>query len=338
MFDIKVLSMEDVKQVAEMGAVIKGVEEVYKAKSAGETDVWPTVFHEFDPGHADMDIKSGKLTKLGLFGHKTVSWFGANAEKGLPTLVGVIVIYDMETGAPLAVLDGSYITGLRTGAAGAIGAKYLARKDSENLFVLGAGNQAAFQIAAMLTLFPGLKKVQVCDALYPENAVRFAEAMPGRLRADFGIEPGDTVISAVTDMAKAVGESDIVVTVTPSREPVIKKEWVSPGTHFSCIGADMAGKEEIEAEIMRNAVIYVDDMVHCMEAGEVEIPLKSGVIKPENILGEIGDLILGKTPGRTSDDQITVYDATGMALLDIMTGKTLLDLAKEKGLGTDASL
>ena len=338
MFNVKVLSKEDIMKVVEMKPVIECVEEVYTLKSQGDTVVWPTTFYEFDPGHADMDIKSGYLKGAKIFGHKTVSWFGANKEKGLPDLVGVIVVFDATTGAPIGILDGSYITGIRTGAAGAIGAKYLARPDSETLFVLGAGNQAAFQIAAMLTLFPGLKKIMVADMLNPENAEKFVKNLPKRLKDEFGIDMSGVVLEANSNLEDAVPQADVIITVTPSREPVIRKEWVRPGTHFSCIGADMEGKEEIDPELYRNAVIFVDDKVHCMEAGETEIPLKKGVITEKDILGEIGDLILGKVEGRTSNEQITIYDATGMALLDIAAGKAALDLAADKNLGTTAEL
>lgn len=338
MFNVKILSKEDIMQVIEMKPVIRCVEEVYKLKSEGDTVVWPTTFYEFDPGHADMDIKSGYLKGAGIFGHKTVSWFGANREKGLPELVGVIVVFDANTGLPIGILDGGYITGLRTGAAGAIGAKYLARPDSETLFVLGAGNQAAFQIAAMLTLFPGLKKIFVADMLNPENAERFVRALPKRLAEEFGVDASGVALEASVRPEETVPQADIIITVTPSKAPVIKREWVQPGTHLSCIGADAEGKEEIDPEIYRDAVIFVDDMVHCIEAGETEIPLKKGVITRENIVGEIGDLILQKVPGRTAPEQITIYDATGMALLDIAAGKAALDLAEQKGLGTTAAL
>ena len=338
MIDVKILSKEDIMQVIEMNPVIECVENVYKSKSNDNAVVWPTTFYEFDPGHADMDIKSGYLKDAKIFGHKTVSWFGANKEKGLPDLVGMIAVFDATNGMPLGILDGSYITGLRTGAAGAIGAKYLARPESETLFVLGAGNQAAFQIAATLTLFPGLKKVIVADMLDPENAKRFVANLPKRLADEFGIDASSVTLEANCDLAEAVPQADIIITVTPSKSPVIKKEWVRPGTHFSCIGADAEGKEEIDPEIYRNAVIFVDDMMHCLEAGETEIPLKTGVITRDDVIGEIGDLILGKATGRTSDEQITIYDATGMALLDIAVGKTALDLANEKNLGSTANL
>lgn len=338
MYNVKILSQEDIKKVVEMQPIIDCVEEVYTLKSKGETVVWPTTFYEFDPGHADMDIKSGYLKGAKVFGHKTVSWVEANKEKGLPDLVGVIVVIDATTGVPLGFLDGAYITGIRTGAAGAIGAKYLARPESETLFVLGAGNQAAFQIAAMLTLFPGLKKVVVADVINPDNAKTFIEKLPKRLEEEFKLNPAGVAFEANSNLEETVPKADVIITVTPSKAPVIKKEWVKPGTHLSCIGADMSGKEEIEPELYEGAVIFVDDMVHCIEAGETEIPLKKGIITESDIVGEMGDLILGKVKGRTSPEQITIYDATGMALLDIAAGKAALDLANEKNLGSSAEL
>lgn len=338
MADIRILDKDTIKKVINMKTILNCVEDVYKAKSSGNSEVWPTTFYEFDPGHADMDIKSGYLKGAKIFGHKTVSWFGANREKGLPELVGVIVVFDATTGMPIGILDGGYITGLRTGAAGAIGAKYLARPDSETLFVLGAGNQAAFQIAATISLFPQLKRVIVADVLDPANAEKFVAAIQSRLKEEFKINADNVSFEIGSELAQAVPQADIIITVTPSKSPVIRKEWVRPGTHLSCIGADAEGKEEIDPEIYRNAVIFVDDMVHCIEAGETEIPLKKGVITRENIVGEIGDLILQKVPGRTSDDQITIYDATGMALLDIAAGKAALDLANEQNIGATVAL
>ena len=260
----------------------------------------------------------------------------ANAEKGLPTLVGLIMVFDTDTGMPLGVLDGSYITGLRTGCAGAIGARYLARKDPETLFVLGAGNQAFFQVGAFIKQFESLKKIYVADPVSPDNARKFTQQIRQRLDEQLRVDAGDIVFEAACgeeEMRRAVADSHMIVTVTPARVPVIKKEWIKPGTHLSCIGSDMSGKEEIEPEIFEKAVIYCDDKEHCMEVGEMEIPLKKGLITEEDISGEIGNLILGRSAGRTGDDQITIYDATGMALLDIAAAKAALETAEKMGLG-----
>lgn len=337
MFEFRVLSNEIVKQVLKVNQVIDLVETVYKSKSESKTETWPTIFYDFEPGKADMDIKSGYLKSEKLFGHKTVTWFGENEEKGIPTLIGLIVVFDAETGKPLGITDASVITGIRTGASGAIGAKYLARKNSKNLLVLGAGNQAIFQIAATLTALPNLKKIMI-SARNKIKLKSFISSISQRLQQEFGIDTETIIFEEVECLESAVKNSDIIITVTSSRVPLIKNHWVQKGTHISCIGADMVGKQEIESEIMSKASIYIDDMEHCVQVGEIELPLKQGIITESNITGEIGDLILGKIKGRSNDEQITVFDATGMALLDLYTAKIALQTAEEKGLGIKSEI
>lgn len=337
MFEIRVLSKEDVSKILKIDQVINAVESVYKSKSEGMTDVWPTVFYEFNPDKADLDIKSGYLKSKQIFGHKTVTWFGTNVEKNLPTLIGMIAVFDAETGMPKGITDASYITGIRTGAAGALGAKYLAKETSENLLIVGAGNQAVFQIAATLTLLPNIKKVQVA-ALDLESAKKFVDDISNKLQNEFDINTETITFEAVKNLEEAVKDSHIIITVTPSRTPIIKKNWVQKGTHISCIGADMEGKQEIDSEIMSSALIFVDDMDHCKHVGEIEIPLKQCIISEKDIIGEIGDLILNKVKGRTSDDQITIFDATGMALLDLTVAEIALHAAEKNELGIKSKI
>ena len=333
---MRILNRNDVAAAVDLDKVLEVAESVYTAKAKGETLVWPTVFYDFCTGEKDMDIKSGCLKNLGVHGLKMLNFTAENAEKKLPTLVGVILVCDTETGLPMGLLDAGFITGLRTGCAGAIGAKYLARKNSETLFLLGAGNQAFFQAGAFVKVFPRLRKVYVADPVKPENAVKFVSEIKDRLLAELKVDASAVCFEAAcgeAEMAQAVSDSDMIVTVTPARKPVIKKEWVKPGTHLSCVGSDMSGKEEVEAEIFRDAVVYADDLFHCIEAGEMEMPLKSGVIAKDDLKGEIGQLILGETVGRTSDEQITIFDPTGMALSDIAVAKAALESAAEKGIG-----
>lgn len=338
MFELKVLSREVTEDVLKMPEVIDAVKEVYQLKAKGDTTVFPLVFHEFEPGIADMDIKSGWLKGSDIFGLKVVSWFGDNAEKGLPALIGTIMVMDGATGVPIGILDGSHITGIRTGAAGAIGAKALARENSQTLMVVGAGHVATFQVAASLMMFPGLKKVCVYDGLSQENAEKFAASMPDTLKNSFDYEPEDVTFEAVKDLPKATGESDIIITVTPSRTPIIQKEWVKPGTHFSCIGSDMSGKEEIDPEIFAGARVFTDDTPQCINVGEIEIPIQKGILKEEDIAGEIGEILIGQTVGRENEEQITVFDATGTALLDLLTAKLALAKAEERNLGETVNL
>ena len=132
------------------------------------------------------------------------------------------------------------------------------------------------------------------------------------------------ITQRISNLQEAVSDSDIIITITPSHTPLIQKKWVKPGTHFSCIGADMAGKEEIDSQIFEDAIVFVDDLEHCKNAGEIEIPLKQGTLSEDRICGELGDLILGKAAGRKSDTDITVFDSTGMALLDLAVADFLL--------------
>ena len=333
---MKVLSRNDILSAIDMKKMMETVENVYRAKAEGKTEVWPTVFYDFKTGEQDMDIKSGYLKSEGIHGLKVINWTAANETKGLPSLVGIITVFETKTGMPLGVLDGSVITGLRTGCAGAIGAGYLAGKKRDTLFVLGAGNQALYQIGAFILRFPELRKIYVADPVVPEKAAAFVGTVKERLMSELKID-ADRVefknVSSEEDMAAGVGDTRMIVTVTPARNPVIKKDWIRPGTHLSCIGSDMSGKEEIEAEIFKGARVYADDLQHCMEVGEMEIPLKTGVISEADICGEIGELILGKKQGRRDDDEITIYDATGMALLDIAAAKAVLDMAEKTGAG-----
>lgn len=351
MFKLKVLNQEIIEQILDMKQVIDAVETVYKLKAEGRTELFPMVFHEFERGVADMDIKSGHLKGEDIFGLKLVSWFGENAKKDLPPLIGTTFVLDGKTGRPLGLLSAEYITGMRTGAAGAIGAKYLARKDSENLLMVGAGHQAVFQIVATIMVMDNIKTVKIYDPIDYGNAIQLTNTIKERITDKFLSKYKDdkeayeklqkkfaVKFEAVRDLKEAVPESDVIITVTPSRKPMIMKGWVKPGTHFSCVGADMEGKQEIDEQIFGCARVYVDDMHQAIHVGETEVAMKKGIIQREDIIAEIGDVILGKAQGRLSDKDITIYDTTGIALQDLMTSKLALDIAEEKGMGVEIDL
>ena len=324
---VRVLGTEDLKKRLNIADVIEGVKSVYEAKTKGEIIVWPLVYHEFDDGKgSNMDIRSGGIKgDINIHGMKMFNEFPANHELGIPSHIAWIMVFDSTNGLPIGVVDGAYVTGMRTGSAGAIGAKALARPESETLMLLGAGQQAMFQIAATLTLFPGIRKVLIADPVNQPNAEKFADNCCSRLYNEFKMDKSDVVFEAVTNLAKSVGEADIIITVTPSRSPIIRKEWVKPGTHFSCIGSDMEGKEEIDPELFRGARVFGDDLSQCKRVGEMEIPLKIGTITEEELGGEIGQVLTGEVEGRTSDDQITIFDATGLSALDLITAKIAFD-------------
>lgn len=337
--EVKVLGRKELVQLLEMPKVIEGVKAAYRLKAEGKTVVWPLVSHHFEEERAVMDIRSGGVFgDENLHGLKMLNNFPQNKEKGVPPFNGMLMIFDSKTGIPLGVMDAAHITCMRTGAAGAIGAQALANPDADTLFVLGAGKQAIFQIAAVLTVLPKIRKVYVADALDLENAKRFAADCPGRLLEEFNLECGAVTFAPAIDLEKAVGESQVIVTITPAREPVIKKEWVKPGTHFSCIGADMEGKEEIDPEIFAGSRVFADDIGQCVRVGEMEIPVRQGILPQASIAGEIGQVLAGMIQGRTSAEEITIFDATGLAILDLVTGKRAIEAACEKNLGITADV
>ena len=332
------LSRRDIESVLDMKSTIEGVREVYRLKSLGMTDVWPLISHDFENPRGVMDIKSGSVSGENIHGLKMLNSFPGNEAQGLPVFTGMLMIFDSLTGIPQGVMDASFITCMRTGAAGALGASLLCRPESENLFLLGAGRQALFQIAASLMLMPNIKKVFISDPLSCENARGFAASCREKLNKSFGIDASDVLFEAAEDMESALAKSDIVITVTPARSPVIKKAWIKPGTHLSCIGADMPGKEEIEPEIFTGARIFTDDTPQCLRCGELELAAAKGLVSAKDIAGEIGDIISGKIRGRLSSEDITIFDATGIAMLDLVTGKKAIERAKKMGLGLYAEL
>ncbi len=333
MSKIRILSEKDIEKIFTLKDAILAVEEAYVQKHKGEGVLWPMVFHEFEPGTADLDIKSGNLNAENIFGLKVVSWYGNNPAKGLPALFGTSMIFDLETGAPKAVLNAGAITDLRTGAAGAIGAKYLARKDSKELVMAGCGALSPYLIAATLYVLPSIERVTIINPHNPEKAeekladiVKTVDQLlagsEGRRRAE---------ITASGDIETAVRMADIVLTATPSYEPYIKEEWIKGGTHIGCVGADMAGKEEIAPEIFKNAQVFGDDQIQCLGVGECEIPVKKGFIG--GLEAEIGAVIRGDHPGRSSKDRVTIFDSTGIALQDLASAGKILKAAEEKGIG-----
>lgn len=340
MSKVRVLDQASVSKLMTLSDAIAAVEKAYLQKATGEGSLWSMVFHEFDPGHADLDIKSGDLAGSGVFGFKLVSWYEANPEKGLPELFGTSMLFDIKTGAPVALLNASALTGLRTGAAAAIGAKYLARKDSEVLTIVGCGMLAPYAIAATLKECPSVKKVFLANPRRPEKAAAVLDSVKARveeLLQQCGCEISFE-LTAADSLENAVRQSDIVITGTPARTPILQAEWVRPGTHISCLGADMTGKQEAESALVAKALLVVDDRDQSLRVGESEVAVADGSITPEHIVGELGAVMNGTLAGRTGDEQITLFDSTGIALQDLACCAVALEKAEKNGLGVVVDL
>ena len=262
------------------------------------------------------------LEEQDITGVKIVNVHPDNRNVGLPTVMALVVLNSTETGAPLAVMDGTYLTDIRTGAAGGIAAKHLARPDSKVVGMVGVGNQARTQLLALSQEFD-IEQVKITsrDASHCDK---------------FEKEIADIVDCEVvkTPYAEEVCDCDILVTTTPVRSPVVRSEWVKAGTHINAIGADAKGKQELDSQLLIRAKVVVDDIVQASHSGEVNVPLSTGVISSEDIYCELGEVVAGVRSGRESDDEITVFDSTGLAIQDLATANLVFERAVEEGIGS----
>jgi len=260
---------------------------------------------------------------------KWVSIREQNREKhDLPTVFSILIYTHPETGFPLAICDGSHHTVMRTGSAAAVSAKWLARKDSKVLAIVGAGHMAAGVLAT-------------CNVVFRWQEVRVwsrSQATLDHFVKEQQPKFPDLKLVPSTNLEKVVRGADVVVTVTPARAPIVKNAWVSEGMHIAAVGADKSGDQELEGIILTRARIFVDDIRQCRTDGEINVPLAQGLLKETDIAGEIGEVIVGKKKGRTSDREITLFDSTGIALQDSATIPLEYERALAAGVGIEKKM
>jgi alanine dehydrogenase len=245
----------------------------------------------------------------------------------LPTVFSILIYTDPETGFPLAICDGSYHTVMRTGAAAAVSAKWLARPDSKVLAIVGAGHMAEGTLETCNEVFEW-DEVRVWSR---SSATLDAFAEKYRARYSFRLTP-------LVDLEQTVRGADVVVTVTPARAPIVMDAWVGEGTHVAAVGADKSGDQELDPPIVQRARIFVDDIRQCRTDGEINVPLARGLISEDQIAGEIGEVITGKKPGRASDSEVTLFDSTGIALQDSATVPLEFERAVAAGVGVEKKM
>ena len=260
---------------------------------------------------------------------KWVSIRERNREKyDLPTVFSILIYTHPETGFPLAICDGSYHTVMRTGAAGAVSAKWMARQDARRLAIVGAGHMAEGALATCNEIFEW-EEVRVWSRSQAtlDHFMQTQQPKFPRLQ----IRPS-------TILEQVVRGADVVVTVTPARGPIVMDDWIAPGTHIAAIGADKGGDQELDPKILQRARIFVDDIRQCRTDGEINVPLQQGLIMESDIAGEIGEVITGRKPGRTSDSEITLFDSTGIALQDSATVPLEYERAVAAGVGVEKKM
>jgi ornithine cyclodeaminase/alanine dehydrogenase len=260
----------------------------------------------------------------GILGAKLVSVFPPNPEKGFPLIYGLYLLYDQTTGSPLALIDGIYLTGVRTGAASAVATKYLSRKDSRALGIIGTGVQAGFQVEAIAAV----RRIEVCYLFNrtDERARKFAEKYSEKLGVNV------EVLSSADDV---VERSDVVVTSTTSSTPVFSSSSLRKGTHLNVIGAFTPETREVDSETVKKACLFVDSYEGALrEAGDLLIPMEEGVISREDIRAELSEVVTGVMPGRATEDEITLFKSVGFAIEDAAVARLAYNRALEKGIGT----
>lgn len=315
----------EVKQLLSMSEVVEVVESAFKEKGLGRVQMPAKIYIYYREHDGDLRTMPAFLEDLGISAVKIVNVHPKNpVENDLPTVMAVIILIEPSTGAPIAIMGGTTITDMRTGAAGAVAAKYLARKDSKILGLVGAGAQARTQLLALLEILD-FDEVRVWSRT-AESKKRFV----AEIQEGFGSR---IQVIPVENIGEAVKKADVVVTTTPSRKPLVTNDMVSAGMHINCIGADAVGKEELDPEILKRAKIVVDDWAQASHSGEINVPLSNGVISKENIWGEIGQIVAGLKSGRQGRDEITIFASTGLAVQDAVTAEIAYRRAMAKKIG-----
>lgn len=319
------LKKEEVRQLVSMKEVIGTVEEAYKAFNSGQVIQPPYIGIDLPSHRGEIDFKLGYNQGNEVISMKASSGgFRNNPEEyGVPNGMGTVLLFDARSGALACVMDGSLLTGLRTGACGAVSVKALARKNARKIASIGTGNQARMQIRA-------ITEVMKIEEIHAWNNT------PGTLakyKADIETEFGIPVVAA-RSKKDAVEQADILITTTRGKGSLVEAAWVKPGTHIVAIGADAPGKQEFEPEIFRGAKVVVDSISQCVDKGETQHPIARGIMTADDIHAEIGDILLGRKPGRENDQEVTIFDSTGMAIQDNTTAAKIYRNALERKAGT----
>jgi len=320
-----ILDRACIARLLDMGESIKAVERVFSLFGRGKALMPPKIYLELKKYHGDFRAMPVFVEGMGA-ALKWVNVHPANLRKHLPTVMATIILSDPATGAPLAILNGTQITNFRTGAAGGVAAKYLARRDSSIIALVGCGEQAKTQLLALENLFR-ITEVRVWG--HQKALVqRFLKNIP----------PKTFLFVAAPSIQECVGGADIIVTTTPSRRPLVKFRWLKKDAHINAIGADAPGKQELDVAILKKAKIVVDDWRQARHSGEINVALSQKAISQGSIYAEIAEIINGKKKGRTNRDGITVFDSTGLAIQDVALAYLVYKKALKRKLGRPIDL
>jgi ornithine cyclodeaminase len=324
--EVVVLRADDVRASIDMASCIDACEQAFAAYATGRAET-PSVIHLNVPEHrGEIHVKAGHLHGAEAFAVKVASGFPSNADRGLPTSDGMVVAFDAETGQPRALLlDGGYLTDLRTGAAGGVAARHLAPERVWTVAVIGTGAQARYQLDALALERPGFTTVRVWG-----RDAGHAAACVEELRVRPGLPEGCSFEVAGT-AREAVDGADVIVTCTASRTALVQGDWLKLGAHVTAVGADDADKQELDPAILGRAdVLVVDSRRQSAAIGELHHALAAGLVTERKAV-QLGEICAQVHPGRTSEDQLTVCDLTGLGVQDVAATNLVLANAGDRG-------
>ena len=323
---LRLLDSESVRACAPTPAVVRAVEDAFAAADRGDV-VMPS------KSYVDLERYDGDFRAMPAYvdggtwdaaGLKWVNSHPYNPERfDLPTVMGIMIYTDAETARPLSILDGSELTRLRTGAAAAVATDHLALSDARSLGLVGAGAQSYAQLEAIATV-RAIEEVVVADA-DPEAAEAFVETTRDRV---------DVRVGTIAEAAAC----DVLSTTTPVDEPIVPHDAVGDHTHVNAMGADAAGKHELTDALLTDARIVIDDYDQCVHSGEINVPYAHDVLTDEDIHAELGAVVTGTTPGRTTETGTTVFDSTGLAIQDVAAAHVVYEAAVKDDVGVEFDL
>ena len=315
---VRILSSDSVGSAINMPIAIETIRAGFAALAAGKATVPVRV--ALETPHGVSLFMPAHLTEQDSASVKIVSVNEGNTKLGLPVIHAVIVVFDTQTGCPVAFMDGTWLTALRTGAVGGLAADLLARKESKTVALFGAGTQARTQLEAVRCV-RDIEEVRVIS-----RTTKSAEDLVGELT---GLEA-----TSMADPDKALAGADIIITATSSSTPVFDGALVEPGTHVTGVGSFTTDMREVDATLVERARVIVDQKEAILEeAGDIVGPINDGLFGEEGIAGEIGDVILNRIAGRTGPEEITYFKSVGNAVQDTAVAASVLSIAEREGLG-----
>jgi alanine dehydrogenase len=323
-----ILSWTDMVGLLTPAEYVDRVEHAYLMHGLGRVYMEPKGHIVLDRYKGEWEVMPSYIEEPEAAACKWVSIREDNAQYELPAVFSILIYTHPETGFPLAICDGSYHTLMRTGASAAVSAKWLARKDSKVLAILGSGLVGRGTLATCATVF-AWEDVRVWSRTRESVDRYLVEEAPKYPHLE---------IKGTTDVEEAVTGADVIVTGTHARRWLVDDAWVKPGAHIAALGADLKGEQELDPRILRRGRVFVDDIRQCREDGEINVPLSEGAITEDDVAGEIGKVICGELEGRQSDDQVTVFDSTGIALQDSATVPLEYERAVAAGVGVEKKM